>query len=510
MLIDETKYIWSKWQQPVFTDNETWGMVSATSVHEVSGMNYSAFHALDENMDTHWESAEAVTDACFIWHFEKPLKIYRIELVNKPTGNIHITKSVEVYADEEMTETIITGEFPAGSKGRCDLESAQPFSCDCLVLHLLGNAEAGVKYVGLTEIRLIAEVGQEKTVLLPFLNTAENMDYVNNGYNDDGTFSTEGLDGFLFNGISANPLYISSNHWFGFGTNTEQLRILRRDGCSTVIYRQLGETTNGLQFLKIRFEGYTAYNNRVDATRLIFELFLLSNNDMFLNVIQTPTNTGYLGTTDMICGGTTTALTLADGSGEGTQVSFYHQDEGGCTWNIVYAMYEETDTYSFAYLLRQADAFYTYADGTLTEVEIETLSAAMFLKFGFEEIPHAEILTPIDNMQMYLWKAGGAEELLKANVKAYPYPQVLDAVADMSHISILGIKMMTAEYSGDVSVSISIDNGQSYSENMPLGDWLNTDVEELYNSLSEEKRLLLRFTLHDNAAISRFKITYIN
>ena len=510
MLIDETKYIWSKWQQPAFTDNETWGMVSAASVHEVSGMDYSAFLALDENVDTHWESEEGVIDTQFIWHFEKPLKIYRIELVNKPTSNIHITKSVEVYADEEMTEPIITGEFPAGSKGRCDLEPAQPFSCDRLVLHLLGDAQAEVKYVGLTEIRLIAEVGQEKTVLLPFLNTAENMETISGSYNDDGTFNTEGLDGFMFNGIAANPLYISSNHWIGFGANTEQLRILRRDGCSTAIYRQLGETTNGLQFLKIRFEGYTAYNNRVDATRLIFELFLLSNNDMFLNVIQTPTNSGYLGTSDMICGGTTTALTLADGSGNGTQVSFYHQDEGGRTWNIVYAMYEETDTYSFAYLVRQADTFYSYADNALLEVSIENLTAAMFLKYGFEEVPPAEILTPIDNMQMYLWKAGGAEELLKANVKAYPYPQVLEAVADMSHISILGIKMMTAEYSGDVTVSISVDNGQSYSEDMALGEWLNTGVEELYNSLSEEKRLLMRFTLHDNAAISRFKITYIN
>lgn len=510
MLIDETKYIWSKWQQPAFTDNETWGKVSATSVHEVTGADYSPFHALDGNADTHWEGAEGVIDVQFIWRFEKPLKIYRIELVNKPTGNIHITKSVEVYVDEDMTEPLLTGEFPTESKGRCNMEPAQPFSCDCLVLHLSADAESGVKYVGLTEIRLIAEVGQEKTVLLPFLDTAENMDYISNGYNDDSTFSTEGLDGFMFNGIIANPLYISSNHWIGFGTNTEQLRILRRDGCSTAIYRQLGETTNGLQFLKIRFEGYTVYNNRVDATRLIFELFLLSNNDMFLNIIQTPTNVGYLGTSDLICRGTTTALTLADGSGGGTQVSFYHQGDGGRTWNIVYAMYEETDTFSFAYLVRQEDAFYTYADGALEEVPIENLTAAMFLKYGFEDIPPAEILTPIGSMQMYLWKTGGTEELLKANVKAYPYPQVLDAVADMSHISILGIKMMTAEYSGDVTVSISVDNGQTYSEDMDLGEWLNTDVEELYNSLSEEKRLLLRFTLHDNAAISRFKITYIN
>lgn len=510
MLIDETKYIWTKWKQPAFTDNETWGQVSASSAHIVEGVDYSEYHALDENADTHWEAAESVTNAQFTWIFDKPLKIYQIELVNKPTSNIHITKSVEVYTDDEMTDVLLSGEFPSASKSNCDLEPAQPFSCDRIILNLTSDAEAGVKYVGLSEIHIIAEVGQEKTVLLPFLDTAEDMEYVSNGYNDDGTYTTDGWTDFMFNGLAANPLYISSNHWLGFGTGTEQLRILRRDGCSTAIYRQLGETTNGLQFLKIRFEGYTAYNNRVDATRLIFELFLLSNNDMFLNVIQTPTNSGYLGTSEFICNGTTTALTLADGSGGGTQVSFYHQDEGDREWDIIYALYEETGTYSFSYLIRQEDTFYTVVDGELAAVQIDDLTAAMFLKYGFEEIPSAELLTPIGNMQMYLWKAGGTEELLKATVKAYPYPQVLDAVADMSHISILGIKMMTAEYSGDVAVSISVDNGQTYSENTPLGEWLNTDVDELYNSLSEEKRLHLRFTLHDNAVLSRFKMTYIN
>lgn len=416
-------------------------------------------------------------------YFPNPLKVYLLE------G----TAEVSIYTNEEMTDVLFEGSLP--------FEPIKPIACDALFFVIKSES---------AKLHITAEVGTEKTALLPFLNTAEEMESLSNSYNDDGTFSTEGLDGFIFNGIAANPLYIASNHWIGFGTSTEQLRILRRDGCSTAIYRQLGETTNGLRFLKIRFEGYTVYNNRVDATRLIFELFLLSSNDMFLNVIQTPTSVGYLGTSELISGGITTALALADGSGGGIQVSFYHQNEGGRTWNIVYAMYEETDTYSFAYLLRQADIFYTYGDGALEEVPINTLTAAMFLKYGFEEIPPAEILTSIDDPQMYLWKSGGTEELLKANVKAYPYPQVLEAVADMDHISILGIKMMTAEYSGDVMVSISVDNDQTYSENMPLGDWLNTDVEELWGSLSVEKKLLLRFTLHANAAISRFKITYIN
>lgn len=505
MLIDATKYIWSKWQQPVFTDNETWGTVSATSVHKVTDKLYEPYCALDGDAETHYESADYTDSAQFTWVFDKPLKIYRIEFINKPTSSNYLTTSVEIYADDEMTELLLSGTFEEKSMSTLNLEPDMPIVCDRIVMNLTGN-----RYIGLTNIRIIAEVGQEKTVLLPFLNTTEDMEYVNNGYNDDGTFNTAGLDGFMFNGIVANPIYISSNHWIGYGTGSEQLRILRRDGCSTAIYRQLGETTNGLQFLKIRFEGYTAYNNRVEATRLIYELFLLSNNDMFLNVIQTPTNSGYLGTSDLICNGTTTSLNLADGSGDGTQVSFYHQDIEGKAWNIVYAMYEETDTYSYAYLIRHEDTFYSYDEDGLVEVPIENLTAAMFLEYGFEEIPPAEVLTPIDNMQMYLWKAEGMEELLKANVKAYPYPQVLDAVAEMSHISILGIKMMTAEYSGDVTVSVSVDNGQTYTEDMALGEWLNTDVDELYDSLSEEKRLLLRFTLHDNAAISRFKITYIN
>jgi hypothetical protein len=167
-------------------------------------------------------------------------------------------------------------------------------------------------------------------------------------------------------------------------------------------------------------------------------------------------------------------------------------------------------TTSFAYLLRHDDTFYTVTDGALEEVLIGNLTAAMFLEYGFTELPSADILTTIDNPQVYLWKADGEEVLLEAEVRAYPYPQILEALADMSHISILGIKMMTAEYSGDVGVCVSVDNGDVFSEEEPLGDWLNTDMEELYSSLSETKKLLLHFILHDNAAISRFKITYIN
>lgn len=64
--------------------------------------------------------------------------------------------------------------------------------------------------------------------------------------------------------------------------------------------------------------------------------------------------------------------------------------------------------------------------------------------------------------------------------------------------------------SGDVGICVSLDDGASYSNEVPLDDWLNTDVEDLWNSLPESRRVYFHFILHDNAALSRFKITYIN
>ena len=441
MLIDETKYLWSK--------------------------------GLPEDV--------LLSGSPFFYIPEQALRIYRFE----GTGEISI------YSDAEMNDLLFQGVLP--------YEPDIPIACD------------GLTFVTETELtlHLVSEVGILKTVLTPFLNTSENMTAISSYYNDDGTFSTEGLSGFMFNGIAVSTMYISSNHWLGFGTSSEQLKILRRDGCSTAIYRQFGETSNGLQFLKIRFEGYTVYSNRVESNRLIFELFLLSNNDMFLNVIQTPTS-GNTGTSELICNGTTTALTLFDGFGGGVQVSLYHQDNAGRSWEIVYAKYEQKGSESYGYLMKQGDAFYTIADDELTVCDIENLTAAMFLKYGFEELPSAELLTPLVNPEFYFWKAGGSEELLKATLKAYPYPQVLDAVADMSHISIIGIKLLTAEYSGDVGICVSLDDGVTYSEEVALGDWLNTDVEDLWNSLPESRRVYFHFVLHDNAALSRFKITYVN
>ena len=96
-----------------------------------------------------------------------------------------------------------------------------------------------------------------------------------------------------------------------------------------------------------------------------------------------------------------------------------------------------------------------------------------------------------------------------AHMAAYPYPQVLTAVADMSHETILGIKGITADYSGDVRISVSVD-GKSYTEEVPLGEWMSVEPDRIYESLASDKKLYLRMYLHGDAALKSFHITYKN
>ena len=394
MLVDESKYIWQK-----------------ESVEEVS-----------------------LTSGSFPFIPARVLRVYQFDSVDY-TGEITILES------ETAEKPLYQGTLPFIPQASIAFNS--------LVFVL--PEESGTAVISVT-----AETGTLKAVLEPYLNTTEGMDYISNGYNDDSTYSTTGLEGFMFNGGAASTIFISSNHWFGFGTNSEQLKVCRRDGCSTAILRQLIECDSGLQILKIRFEGYTVYKNRVESNRLIFELFLISNNDMFLNVIQTPTS-GNNGESSLVCNGTTTGLNLNVGSPDGAMVSFYHLDENGYQWDIRYEMYSQAGGGTQLYLLRLEDTFYAVSEGVLVPLEVTVLNALAFMMYGFEEKPSAELLTPLANPQVYFWQSGTETTPIKTVLKAYPYPQILDTVADMSHITILGIKLITAEYSGNVGVSYSLD-----------------------------------------------------
>lgn len=158
------------------------------------------------------------------------------------------------------------------------------------------------------------------------LNTTEGMTVLrNNSANDDSTDTVTGVDWFTFNGVVANSIYVSGNTWVGFGVNSEQLKICRRDAKMWYLYRQEG-TIGTTKFLKIRWEGYTYYSSTSSQYALKWELFLFDDGGLYLNLVQVPTNSSYLGTSQLICGSNTYNFTVA--ASIPVAYSFLLQDAG--------------------------------------------------------------------------------------------------------------------------------------------------------------------------------------
>lgn len=147
--------------------------------------------------------------------------------------------------------------------------------------------------------------------LSQLLNTTEGMTVLrNNSAQDDGVDTITGVDWFTFNGVVASKLYVSGNSFVGFGSNAEHLKICRRDGKMWYLYRQEG-TIGNTQFLKIRWQGYTWYSQTSATYALIWELFLFDDGGLYLNIVTVPSNSSYLGTSQLICGSKTYNFTVA-------------------------------------------------------------------------------------------------------------------------------------------------------------------------------------------------------
>ena len=147
--------------------------------------------------------------------------------------------------------------------------------------------------------------------LSQLLNTTDGMTVLrNNSAQDDGVDTVTGVDWFTFNGVVASKLYVSGNSFVGFGSNAEHLKICRRDGKMWYLYRQEG-TIGNTQFLKIRWQGYTWYSQTSATYALIWELFLFDDGGLYLNIVTVPSNSSYLGTSQLICGSKTYDFTVA-------------------------------------------------------------------------------------------------------------------------------------------------------------------------------------------------------
>lgn len=356
-----------------------------------------------------------------------------------------------------------------------------------------------------------------------YLNTVEGMEIiVNNTKHDDDVVTVAGADWFQFNGLDAGNLYVSGNHFVGIGANSEQLKVCRRDGAMWYLYRQEGKLFDHYRFVKLRWEGYTQYNQTSAAYALKFELFLFDNGYLFLNVIQVPTSSSYMGTSALLCNGQTTALTIQTGTP--TMISFYPLDKQGLAWDIKYEKLDIQIPYTLRYLIQDnAGVLYTIKSGKLTALEAAELTGQFILDNGFVEKPDWTLLQGIINPSVLCWHDKDVKPVVAANIQAVPFDQfVISEEYDMSHPTIAGIESVTVDADDVTQFSVSFDGEKTWRA-WNGSEWVVVDAGggmtkavlevvtmEQWALVQTSLKYKIRAVLTENSAVKNVIVNYAN
>lgn len=309
------------------------------------------------------------------------------------------------------------------------------------------------------------------------LKSTDNMEILrNNSLQDDGTDVVTGVDWFRYNGVAASTIYVSGNSWIGFGVNTEQLKIVRRDTDLMTLRREEGTLWGTYRFLRIRWEGFSVHGNRIDATKMNWDCILFDTGDICISFDVIPTNSSYLADSTLVTG----AGTLSFKPLSGKVISFKAQDETGISFLYQDHALAFLDPYNRRYLVSDANgSIYTVEEGALLKLAEKELTAEVFETYGVQDIPDGALLVILQNPTILYWHdSENRFPPFRAIYSGVPVPQVLYSEnIDMSDSTIIGIEKVTVDCDDKVLFAVSFDDGENW--------W--TCVEGRWSKLSEEK-----------------------
>lgn len=291
------------------------------------------------------------------------------------------------------------------------------------------------------------------------LNTTEGMTTTYDGNADEGNWSLTGPSWFRFDNRSVDTIYYNANSWVGFGANTIHLQVSNRDGRIYKMRWQEGTLWNErLKFFKLRFEGLSVYND--DNNKLIWELFLLDDETMFLNIIKYPSVNG---TYRLTCNGT--SIEYVPSADSLTFEFKAGNTDMGRQWSV-----EATDIfveppYDYRFLITDsAKNIYTVVDNQRQQVGTGDLTSTIFKEHGVKAlngINFGEFMLGLNHPKLCYWQDSmGPIPTFNLSVKAVP---LVPQLVVMQTIKVTKTVQCVTIYSDDVTkFNVSFDEGKTW------------------------------------------------
>ncbi len=142
------------------------------------------------------------------------------------------------------------------------------------------------------------------------------------------------------------------------------------------------------------------------------------------------------------------------------------------------------------------------------ELEETELNAYLFKTRGFGKMPEWDLIKDLDIPRVYSWSDSRAFPL-NAIITGTPPKQYIECTADLSDGTVLGIKALNAEYTGTITEQHSYD-GETFTDEISMEEFLVSDLDALYEGLTETKPITFRFWLSGDATLTTFIMNYRN
>ena len=330
---------------------------------------------------------------------------------------------------------------------------------------------------------------------------------------DGGTLTVSGADFLKFNGSAVTSVYAHGDSYWGFGTDAVHLKVDNRDTRMRSLYREEGTLYSYYRFLKIRWEGWSHYNASGADYQIRYDLIMWDTGDISLHMVTIPVQC-YDGGFEFVADKTYT-YTKPNANAPDITFQYYLESQ---TFEVKYTPIDLL--VPFKMLIKDnAGIIYTIENQMVNEETGETtdvlvplketeINSLLFKKKGFAKMPEWNLIKDLAIPSVLSWSDSRAFPLC-AVITGTPPKQYIECMADLSDGTVLGIKALNAEYTGNVTEQHSYD-GRIFTDEVSMADFLTTDLDVLYAGLTDTKTITFRFWLAGDATLTTFVMNYRN